>query len=243
VSLAEVDFRFIRALLAPDMTRTGRASGTEYLDAAVGPKKMSGDFKLDAENLLRRVYSMKTVQNTVRTLAAALAILVLSAGGILAQEPPKPGPEHEKLKQMAGEFDAKARLHIPGQPVQESKGDYKAKMDVGGLFLVSEYKGEMFGQVFQGRGLTGYDTYKKKYTGVWVDTMSPSIYTNEGAFDKSGKIFSETIEGPDPATGKSMKMRMTTEIKDKDHMEIKMYGPGEDGKEFMMMEIAYTRKK
>jgi len=183
------------------------------------------------------------MKTTLVSLAAVIAIAILSAGSVWAQEPPKPGPEHEKLKQMAGDFDAKAKLYIPGTPAQESKGDYKAKMDLGGLFLVSEYKGEMFGQVFQGRGLTGYDTFKKKYTGVWVDTMSPAIYTLEGAFDKSGKVYTETMEGPDPMTGKTMKMRMTTEIKDKDHMAIKMYGPGEDGKEFMMMEIAYTRKK
>ena len=40
-----------------------------------------------------------------------------------------------------------------------------------------------------------------------------------------------------------MKMRMVTEIKDKDNMTAKMYGPGEDGKEFLMMEIVSTRKK
>jgi hypothetical protein len=51
------------------------------------------------------------------------------------------------------------------------------------------------------------------------------------------------MEGPDPATGKTMKMRMVTDLKEKDQMGIKMYGPGPDGKEMLMMEMAYTRKK
>ena len=177
-----------------------------------------------------------------RAVIAALSLLVVVAVA-RAQEPPKPGPEHEKLKQLAGEWDAKTTLHLPGVPAQESTGEFKAKMEVGGLFLVSQYKGQMFGQQFIGRGLSGYDTYKKKYTGVWVDTMSTALYNIEGEFDKSGKVYTEHMEGPDPGTGKTMKMRSITEIKDKDHFTMKMYGPGPDGKEFLMMEGAYSRKK
>jgi hypothetical protein len=177
----------------------------------------------------------------VRMLSAALALLVLSATGAPAQESPKPGPEHEVLKQLVGTWDAQVKCLVPGQAAQESKGEYTARLDVGGLFLVTEFKGQLAGGAFQGRGLTGYDPFKKKYRGVWVDSMSPGIFTSEGAFDKSGKIFTETMERPDPQ-GKPMKMRLTTELKDKDHMTFKMYARGEDGKENMMMEIAYTRK-
>jgi hypothetical protein len=176
-------------------------------------------------------------------MSVIAAVAILSARSAWAQEGPKPGSEHEKLKQLAGEFDTKAKMHIPGLPVQESKGEYKAKMDVGGLFLVGEFKGQMFGQEFQGRGLTGYDTYKKKYTGIWVDSMSTAIYSIEGSFDGSGKEYTEKMEGPDPMSGKTMKMRMVTNFKDKDNFEMKMYGPGQDGNEMLMMEIAYTRKK
>src|SRR5258708_2409912 len=56
------------------------------------------------------------------------------------------------------------------------------------------------------------------------------------------KVYTEIMEGPNPKW-KIMKMRMTTEIKDKDELLWKMYSPGEDGKEVLMMEISYTRKK
>ena len=181
----------------------------------------------------------------MKTAPTCLAVLSLVAfvAATNAQEGPKPGPEHEKLKQMAGEWEAKTKLHIPGVPATESAGEYKAAMDVGGLFLVGQFKGEMLGQTFIGRGLTGYDTFKKKNTGVWVDSMSTAIYTTEGSWDASGKVLTEHMEGPDPATGKTMKMRTVLEIADKDRMTMKMYGPDPEGKEFLMMEIVYTRKK
>jgi len=179
----------------------------------------------------------------VRMVLPGVLVLLL-AGSIVAQDFPKPGPEHEQLKQMAGTWDAQVKFFPePGKPPQESKGEYTAKLDVGGYFLTTEVKGQMFpGQPFHGRGITGYDSFKKKYTGVWVDSMSPAIYTTQGAFDRAGKVFTETMEGPDP-TGKPMKMTMTTEIKSKDSMIVKMFAPGEGGKTHQVMEILYTRRK
>jgi hypothetical protein len=171
---------------------------------------------------------------------------VLAAEWSPAQEFPKPGAEHEQLKRLAGEWDALVKCQMPASDgsssTQESKGQYTAKLDVGGYFLVTEFKCQLGGQAFQGRGLNGYDPFKKKYVGVWVDSMGPSIYPVEGAFDESGKVYTETMTGPNPQ-GKPMKMRMTTEIKDNDHLRFKMFVTGEDGKETPMMEIAYTRKK
>ncbi len=179
----------------------------------------------------------------VRIVLAASAVLILSMGGAPGQDWPKPGPEHEQLQQLAGVWDAQVKFFAePGKPPQESKGEYTGKMDVGGFFLATEFKGQMLGSAFHGRGLTGYDPFKKKYVGTWVDSMSPAFYHSEGAFDKSGKIYTETMVGPDP-TGKPMKMHMITEIKNKDQMVFTMSAPGKDGKVALVMEVTYTRKK
>lgn len=179
---------------------------------------------------------------SMRLLLATTAVLVLTISGAWAQEFPKPSAEHEQLKLLAGEWDAQIKCHQPGKGLEESKGTYSGKLDVGGFFLVTKFDGEIGGQPFQGRGFSGYDPTKKKYVGVWIDSMSPAIYQTEGEFDKSGKTYNEIMEGPSP-DGKPMKMRMTTEVKDADHLLFKMFAPGEDGKEAMMMEIAYSRKK
>lgn len=182
---------------------------------------------------------MKTIQN----LAFVAAVLVLLGASTRAQEFPKPGPEHEQLKQMVGIWEGNLRSTFePGKSPLEGKGMFEAKMDLGGYFLVTEFKGEIGDKPFQGRGVTGYDPLKKKYTGVWVDSMSPAIHTTEGAFDKSGKVFSEAVECYDPK-GTPIKTRVVTTIKDKDHMHFQTFVEGKDGKESMTMEIAYTRRK
>jgi hypothetical protein len=180
---------------------------------------------------------------TIGLLSLTVAGVVLLVGSAHAQDYPKPSAEHDQLKQMAGVWDAQVKVTFePGKPPQESKGTFKAKLDLGGFFLVTEFKSDIAGKPFQGRGLTGYDPFKKKYVGIWVDSMSPGIHTSQGSFDKSGKIFTENMEGPDPK-GKIMKMRAVTEMKSSDRMQFSMYAVGEGGKEALMMEIAYTRKK
>jgi hypothetical protein len=176
---------------------------------------------------------------------AIVLAMLLSTLGARAQEPPqfpKPGPEHDRLKPMAGQWDAKVTAYCTASSSgpERAAGRYTAKLDLGGFFLVTKFKCELAGKQFQGRGLIGYDSFKKKYVGVWVDSMSPAIYHSEGAFDAAGKVYTETMEGPGP-DGKPMRMRITTELKDKDHMRFQMFAPDKDGKETLMMEIGYTR--
>jgi len=178
-----------------------------------------------------------------RSPVVAWAVMVLVGSLAAAQEAlPKPGPEHEALKQLAGEWNAVIKTTTPDGQVAESAGEYSAKLDVGGLFLITEFKGKLIGLDFHGRGINGYDPFQKKYTGVWVDSMSPSIYKVEGEFDKAGKLFSEKMEGHAP-DGTQLKFRMTTQIKDKNTLLQKMYMTGADGKEMLGMETTYTRKK
>jgi hypothetical protein len=89
----------------------------------------------------------------------------------------------------------------------------------------------------------GYDTGKKKYTGSWVDSMSTAIWTSEGTVDDAGRVFTGVMEGPDPETGKMMKMKMVSEITGKDSKKLTMYLDGPDGKEMQIGKIEYTRKK
>lgn len=177
---------------------------------------------------------------TMRWTAAAVAAFLL-VPAIPAQEGdfPKPGPEHKRLEALAGKWDARIKCHMTSK---ESTGQFQAKVDLGGFFLITVFEGKMFDQPFKGRGITGYDSFKNRYTGIWVDSMSPAIYRSEGGFDKTGKVFTELLEGPDPK-GKPMRMRAVTEVKDQDPMDFRMYLRGEDGKDTLMMEVAYTRKK
>jgi hypothetical protein len=160
-----------------------------------------------------------------------------------------PGPEHAKLKEFAGDWDAVVKTFNPdGTPGGTSKGVMHAKMVLGDRFLQSNYEGEMemapgAKMPFFGVGLSGYDKGKKKYTGVWMDTMSTAMMITEGTADAAGVV---TCEGSitDPITGKPMKVKDISSSIDKDHhkYELHMSNPGED-KLVKMLEITYTRKK
>lgn len=102
----------------------------------------------------------------------------------------------------------------------ESKGTTTAKLDCGGLWLVTEYRGEFFGQPFQGRGLDGYDPAKKQYVSVWVDSIStaPMIL---GTMDADKKVLTMRGEGPGQ-DGTPVKYKNVTEFTDHDHHKFTM---------------------
>ena len=164
----------------------------------------------------------------MRKAPAVLSVSLLAlAAPALAQMPPMPtpGPEHEMF--MA-----------PGAPPSVSKGTEIVTM-LGGFWQITEFKSEMMGQPFEGRGAMGYDPAKKKYVGTWVDTMTPGYYTVEGAYNAATKTLTAVMEGPDPS-GQVTKTKETTEWKDADTRVFTMYAP--DG-QTVGMRISYKRRK
>jgi hypothetical protein len=157
---------------------------------------------------------------------------------VSAQPPaPKPGPEHERLKKLEGTWEATVRSEGG-----ESKGTMTYKMEFGGLWLVSDFKGDFGGQKFQGKGFDGYDPIKKKYVAVWVDSMSVTPMLGEGTFDKEGKVLTHFGEAPG-MDGKMAKYKSVTEIKDPDNMIFSMSMQDKQGKDQPMLTIMYKRKK
>lgn len=179
-----------------------------------------------------------------RVLSIAIAALLLSQVSF-AQEPPippKPGPEHEVLKEMEGTWDAVMKM--PGAPegAPASKGTHTYKMECGGLWLTGKFDGDFGGAKFEGRGIDGYDIAKKKYTAIWVDSMGTPPLILEGTYDSRTKTMTMLGDHPGP-DGKLAKFKTKSVTKDKDHHTFTMYLIGEDKKEQEMMSIEYTRKK
>lgn len=145
-------------------------------------------------------------------LAAAVAAPVTRA-----QEFPKPGPEHEVLKKCVGTWDL--TMKFGGM---ESRGTVTYKMDLGGLWLNSVLESEFAGMKFSGRGMDSYDAGKKKYVGVWFDSMSTAPMVMEGTYDKAKKTLTMVGEGPG-MDGKPTTHRAVSEWKDDDTMHFSMY--------------------
>jgi hypothetical protein len=153
---------------------------------------------------------------------------------------PKPGPEHQLLKDDVGTWDAMVEM-LEGPPSPPSKG-VEINTLLGGLWLVSDFKSDMMGMAFQGHGTSGWDPARKKYVGTWVDSMAWGIHNLEGTYNPATKTLTSVMEGPD-ATGKMTKMRTTSVWTGKDTRVFTMYATGKDGKEAPTMRIKYTRRK
>jgi hypothetical protein len=171
-------------------------------------------------------------QSRLFLAAFAMAILASTALG----QGPKPGPEHDALKELEGTWDATVKFGD-----MESKGTMTWKLDLGGLWLLSDFEGEFGDMKFKGRGIDGYDPIKKKYVSIWVDSMTPVPLISEGTYDKETKTTTMTGKGPGE-DGKLRDMKTVTTMKDKDNIKFTMYAV-KDGKDEKMLTIIYKRKK
>jgi hypothetical protein len=116
------------------------------------------------------------------------------------------------------------------------------RLGCGGFWLLEDSRGqsESMGP-FLGHGILGYDTTKRKYVGVWVDSMESYMFPYEGTYDETAKTWTYTGMGKS-MSGKDLKIAMKTAIKDKDHYTLTMRHPDESGKEMEALRIEYTRK-
>lgn len=170
------------------------------------------------------------------SMLTCLAVLSVPVLGF-SQQPVVTGPEQDKLTQLEGVWDATIKLGDA-----ESKGTLTYKVDLGGLWLVSEFQGEIGGAKFAGRGLDSYDPVRKKYISLWADSNAPVPVILEGTFDKEGKVQTMTGEGPGP-DGKPQKFQSVTRYVDKNTFHWTMYEPAPDGKMVELLKISYKRRK
>jgi len=165
---------------------------------------------------------------------AVVVAIALTTSSARAQEPPKAGPEHEILKKMEGNWDLVMKFGG-----MESKGTVAYKMELGGLWLVGSLEAELFGAKFSGKSLDTYDAAKKKYVGVWADSMGTQPMILEGTFDKAKKTLTMSGDGPG-MDGKPTKYKSVSEMPDDSTINFSMYiGDGKDP----AFTIVYKKKK
>jgi hypothetical protein len=163
----------------------------------------------------------------------SVAVCVLAANLSQGQEFPKPGAEHQKLKDLVGTWDA-----VMDMNGQKSKATAVYKPICGGMFITSDFEGDFAGQKFEGHGIDGYDLNKKEYVSTWVDSMTSAPMELRG--NDEGKMLVMKGEAPGP-DGNSQKVKTTTTMKDKDHMTFKFYMASDESQPVFTIE--YTRRK
>jgi hypothetical protein len=160
-----------------------------------------------------------------------------------AQEPPQPSKQHEVLKMDEGTWTAKMKMWMPGQDDPMDAEGTETNHMMGGFWMVSEFKADIFGQPFEGRGQFGYDEKNDKFVGTWIDTMEPNMTRMQGTWDPDTKTMTFSSTGTDPQTGKTRKGKNVVVYKDNGDRVMTMYMEMEDGELAKSMEIVYTKKK
>jgi len=192
---------------------------------------------------------MKRLSKSVVALALLVGLLAGSAAADDKDNPlaayekaGKPGAAHKALEPLVGEWTYTAKLWIkPGADPIEMSGKVERKWIFGGRFVQDTVQNEKPNPNFKGMGLIGYDNTQKKYTSVWIDSMSTSMHAAQGTVDKDGKKFTFTGTQIDPVTSKSVKTRAVIRIKGKDQI-VHEDSRDDGGKWVKVMEITYARK-
>ena len=154
-----------------------------------------------------------------------------------------PGEGHKKLDVLVGSWNAKTTMWgDPSKPPEVSEGTSEHTWVLGGRYVEQKFEGQFMGMPFSGIGYTGYDNYKKRYVGVWMDTFGTAMFHTTGSFDPTGKILTSTGRMDDFTTGKVITMREKVTIVNKDKLLFETWGPDPTGKDYLMMKIEYTRK-
>ncbi len=152
-----------------------------------------------------------------------------------------PSDNQQVLNPLVGTWGQVVKWWMtPDSQPETSQGTSETQWVMGGRFLLHKAKGMSMGQPFEGMGLTGFDNGRQIYQTIWLDNMGTGIMIGEGTYDPGKKTLTDQGNFTDPMVGQRTYRGIVTFLDD-DHYSYEMYGADENGKEFRMMEIMYTR--
>jgi hypothetical protein len=156
-----------------------------------------------------------------------------------------PGDQHKKLMALDGTYDVKGRSRMdPNSPYMDTTATCEKEASLGGRWLKEHCQGPGMGGMppFEGMGMLGYNNYKSKYDMYWFDNMSTMGFVLTGTADANGKIITLLGSYEDPLTKKMRKTRWVLTVQDTNHQKLEIYETDPEGKEYLGVELNYTRK-
>lgn len=155
-----------------------------------------------------------------------------------------PGPMHNQLTKNAGTWAGKCTMWMaPGSEPMKSECTTTITPMMDGRFTKIETAGEMPGMgPFQGFGLTGYDNVAKKFQMTWIDSCGTTMMQGTGELSSDQKTMTWNHQFTCPIQKKMVTMRQVEQFNSDNSMTLSMFmNDPKSGKEYKMMEIAYTR--
>lgn len=197
--------------------------------------------------------------------ALALALLTLLVAGLVAADPgpgalqdpaevPKemeeaeetavaltqPGPSHSRLDPLAGDWDLRYRLTLPGAPESVGAGSAVHCWKLGGRFLELEAKADFLGRPTEFLRILGFDRRAAHYTSTAMDSRATYAVSATGYYDKESKALELKGSEVDPQTGDRTDLREVYTILDRDQFryELWMTLPGQPTAKVLTIDYA-----
>ena len=155
-----------------------------------------------------------------------------------------PGPEHQTMAKGVGTWNCTTTMWMDTTaPPTVSQSTCVVTPLLGGRFFRSDYKGDFMGMPFEGIAISGYDNYKKKYIGSWIDNMGTMMMTFEGTCNADGSECTFTTSFDDPMTKTRKRVREVCRYTSVDSWTMDWYETSPGQPERMTMQIVHTRVK
>jgi hypothetical protein len=155
-----------------------------------------------------------------------------------------PGKEHAMMAAWSGTWNGDVKLWMtPGTPAMTSTETCVNTMVLGGRYQQSSHQGSFMGQPFEGMSSLAFDNAKKVFISTWIDNMGTGMMIGTGKWNTATNSVTLTGKMVDPSTRKEVAFREVFKVIDEDHQVMQMFAPAPGGKEFMTMEIKFTRQK
>lgn len=154
-----------------------------------------------------------------------------------------PGDAHKLFDRFVGNWNYTGSMWMDekASPMPLA-GSADNQLVFGGRFLKMHVVAPDPNMPFEGTGIWGYDNAKKKYVFSWVDSMNSAIMSGEGTYDKAKNTLTWQSECYCPIREKKMPMREVIEFKPDGSIHSKAWTK-DGGKEYVAMEMIYTRAK
>jgi Protein of unknown function (DUF1579) len=109
-------------------------------------------------------------------------------------EMPKPGPEHEILAKLAGEWSGEeTMLPSPWSPEKRTCHGHIRGRVLDGFFVVSDYEQKSGDKVsFRGHGVYAWDPKAQEYLMYWFDSMGGPGGVAKGFYEGNQLTFRNT---------------------------------------------------
>ncbi len=156
-----------------------------------------------------------------------------------------PGKMHQHLAKSVGVWQGKNTMWMgpDTEPMKsECTATYTPMLD--GRFIKCEMAGEMPGMgPFNGFAVYGFDNVSQKFNSSWMDNCGTGMAIGTGNLSSDGKTLTWTFSYNCPIAKKQVTMREIETMTGPDTKTLEAWGTDpKSGKEFKMMEIAFTRK-